>query len=241
MNSKRDRMMFRGSRLLWGPLCAALLLWSASAFAGDYRVVPEQSVFAVVVHKGGVAGRLAHDHFIAASNYTARVEFSKAAPLATRFEIRFDTEDLVVDRQEWSSKWYPRLEVLGILDSPFPELSDEDREKIRETMLSDKQLDAVEFPEISAEISSIAEEIKEAGTVEFSHRVALALSARGQTVEKPMRARYVLEGDTLHVEAFGEFRFRDFGIKPYSAMLGMVKVKDEFHVYVALEAIRSDE
>jgi hypothetical protein len=219
----------------------AVLLFSGSGgFAGEYRVIPEQSIFAVVTHKGGLAGRLAHDHFIATSNYEADLEFSESNPSATRFSIRFPAEELIVDDKALGEKWYPRLEALAVLDDPFREISAEDREKVRETMLGGKQLDAAKFPEISAEIALIEEGAKELGTVPFSHRVTLALSVHGRTVEQPVWARYELVDDILKVEAVGAFRFRDFGIKPYSAMLGTVKVKDTFHLYVAMDAVPVD-
>jgi hypothetical protein len=214
-----------------------LLLAGRGAYAEEYRILAEQSVFAVVTHKGGFASGMAHNHFIAASNYAVRLDFDETDPLATKLEVRFAAEDLVVDSPEQRQRWYPRLEALGILDKSFGELSDKDRENIRKTMLSEKQLDATAFPEISARIVSVAMEGAELGGVELSHRVTLALSTHGQSVEKPLMARYELVDRTLRIEAVGVFRFRDFGIKPYSAMLGAVKNKDEFHIYVSLVAV----
>jgi hypothetical protein len=217
-------------------LLAVFLFPNASVFAGEFRVIPEQSVFAVVTHKGGLAGGLAHDHFIAASEYSARLDFTDSDRLATQFHVHLAAENLVVDSESLHERWYSRLEALGLVNKPFGSLSDKDRAKIRETMLGVKQLDAVAFPEISARVLSIDEETKDQGEVQLSHRVMLALSVHGQTVEKPVWARYELVDGALRVEAVGEFRFRDFGIKPYSAMLGAVKNKDSFHLYVNLVA-----
>ena len=68
---------------------------------------------------------------------------------------------------------------------------------------------------------------------------AITLGVEGP--KQPVTARYELIEDGLHIEAVGVFNFREFGIKPYSAMLGAVKNKDEFHVYVALVAVPVDE
>jgi hypothetical protein len=239
---REQQLMKHRLATIWcGPITAVLLFSSTSAFAAGYRILPEQSVFAVVTHKGGFAGGLAHDHFIAASKYTARLELTDTHPLATQFQISFLAGDLVVDGNKLRQRWYPRLEALGILDTPFGDLSDEDREKIRKTMLGDKQLDANAFPEISARIASIEEETKVQGDIQLTHRVTLALSVHGQTVEKPVWVRRELGDGVLRVEAFGEFRFSDFGIKPYSAMLGAVKNKNEFHIYVFLVAVPDSE
>jgi hypothetical protein len=222
-------------------LFAVLLFPDASALASEFLVVTEQSVFAVVTHKGGFAGGLAHDHFIAASEYTAHLDFNDSDLLDTKFHVRFEAENLVVDSKLQRERWYPNLEAVGILDKPFGDLSDKDRAKIRETMLGRKQLDAASFPEISAQLVSIDVEAKDHGDVHFSHRVMLAFTVRGQTVEKPVWARYELVNGVLRVEAVGEFRFRDFGIKPYSAMLGAIKNKDLFHLYVNLMATSGND
>ena len=54
---------------------------------------------------------------------------------------------------------------------------------------------------------------------------------------RPVAASYRWSGDRITGEALGRFHFTDFGIKPYSAGLGTVKVADEFQVYVHLEAV----
>jgi hypothetical protein len=219
----------------------AFLLAGARLDAGEYRIVPEQSVFAIVTHRGGLAGGAAHNHFITASNYTARLAFDTSEPLATEFEIRFAVEDLVVDSAELRRKWYPRLEALGILDEPFKDLSDDDRQKIRQTMLDKNQLDSTAFPSISARIEDAVAEPSKKGDVETPYRVTLRLEVHGRSVEAPVSARYEFAEEVLRIEATGMFRFRDFGIKPYSAMLGMVKNKNEFHVYVHLVAVPAGE
>jgi hypothetical protein len=218
-----------------------LISSSTSLHADELNVVPEQSVFAVVTHKGGIAGGLAHDHLITASGFTARLVFTDSDPLAAEFAIRFAAENLVVDSEALRKNWSSRLQALGILDEPFGRLSDEDRMKIRETMLGAKQLNVAGFPEISARILSIDEEASSQGDIQLSHRIALAFRVHGQTVERPVWARYEYVGGELRVEAVGEFRFQDFGIEPYSAMLGAIKNKDEFHLYMNLVATSGNE
>jgi hypothetical protein len=219
----------------------ALLSSSTSVHADELNVLTAQSVFAVVTHKGGIAGGLAHNHLITASGFTARLDFTASDPLAAKFTIRFAAENLVVDSEALRKQWSSRLQALGVLDEPFGRLSDEDRMKIRETMLGAKQLDAAAFPEISARVLSIDEEASSQGDIQLSHRITLAFRVRGQTVERPVWARYQYVDGELRVEAFGEFRFRDFGIEPYSAMLGAIRNKDEFHLYINLVATSGND
>lgn len=49
-------------------------------------------------------------------------------------------------------------------------------------------------------------------------------------------ARHEWVDGVLTVEATGAFLFTDFGIEPYSAFLGLVKVADPFHLYLRLVA-----
>jgi hypothetical protein len=217
-------------------------LWTtADARADEYRILPDQSVFAIVTHKAGFAAGKAHNHVIAASNYKAHFELHESNLLASRFQLEFATEDLVVDSAEHQQEWYPRLEALEILDEPFKEVSEKDRAKIRETMLSKKQLDAGAFPEISAHVEEVLAESSTVGHVDLPYRVTLRFKVHGQEVLAPVAARYERDGDTVRVEAVGVFRFEDFGIKPYSAFLGAVKNQNEFHLYVALTAVPVEE
>lgn len=197
----------------------------------------EESVFAIVTHKAGLFSGQAHDHFVAAGSYAARLAASRAAVDRTVFEIELAAADLVVDSPELQKTWYPRLEALGILDEPFGEVTEKDRGKIREAMLGKKQLDAQRFPRLRARVAGVVEETSTLGEAEMTHRVTLAFEVHGETVERPVAARASWDDDgALHVEAAGVFRFTDFGIEPYSAFLGAVKNADEFHVYVNLKA-----
>jgi hypothetical protein len=130
--------------------------------------------------------------------------------------------------------WHPRFVELGILDRPLDELSDDTREKIRRTMLSERQLDAEAFPTISARIAAITQERTTMGPVDFPYLVALELTVRGTAVTRPLAARYENRDGTIRIEGVGTYRFSDFGIRPYSAMLGAVRNRDEFHVYVTV-------
>lgn len=222
----------------WG-LLPVLTCWllASDLQAADYRVLTERSVFVIVTHKGGFAAGAAHNHVVAASRYEARFWLEESKPLSARFQMEFATEDLVVDDPAQRQKWYPRLEALAILDEPFKEMSEKDRAKIRETMLSKKQLDASVFPEITARVEEVVAKSSTLGNVELPYRVMLRLNVHGREVVEPVAARYERDGEKVLIEAVGIFRFEDFGIKPYSAMLGAVKNKNEFHIYVTVVAV----
>lgn len=215
-------------------VCLPLLLAALPAVADDLKVNEQDSIVAVITHKAGVGARLAHNHLIAATDYQLRLDFDPGQPLATRAELTARTEKLDADSAALQQKWFPRIQELGILDEPFAEMSQKDRGKVREAMLGKKQLDAQKFPELKARITGVEEQPAKIGKVEFPYTATLALEVHGKTVEKPLAARFDAGGERA-LEGVGTFKFSDFGIEPYSAMLGAVKNEDTFHVFVHLK------
>lgn len=207
---------------------------AASLAAEEIAIRPEESVLAVVTHKGGFAAGRAHDHLIAAPAREAALAFDPRAPLAASFEIDFAAADLAVDPWEAQRAAYPRLEALGILGEPFTEVAEKDRGKIRKSMLGEGQLDAARHPRVRARLAGVREEPSTHGGVAFPYVATLELEVKGVRVEKPVAARFEAGEGNLAIEAFGVFRFTDFGIEPYSAFLGAVKNLDEIHVYLSL-------
>ena len=227
-------------------LVFALMLTAQYLAAEEIEIVTGDSIFAVVTHKGGFASGVAHNHLVTASGYQAKLSFDASMPLATRFELKLASEQLVVDSWDLEQAWYPRLEELGILDEAFSEVSSKDREKIRKAMLSKGQLDAAGSPEITARITAVREEATTLGGEvapearernTFSYTADLELVIGGKKVERPVAARYHLADGVFNIEAVGTFQFTDFGIKPYSALFGAVKNEDMFHIFVNLKGV----
>ncbi len=224
-------------------IAAALVALAAvgTATAATYRVDPEGTVLAIVTHKAGIAAGLAHEHLVAAGAYDAALELDPANLEAARFEVTIPVADLVVDRHDLHERWYPRLHELGIRSEPFPEVSDKDRAKIRKSMLSDGQLDAGAHPEIRASVLRIARRPAGDDPAGMPFVVRLALEVRGVRVERDVDASCRVEGGRVEVEARGSFRFTEFGIQPYSALLGAIRNADPFDVYVHLAAAEVSE
>lgn len=226
----------KSEALHWTPWLASILLTAGSLPTDGAEIVvdAEESLFAVVTHKGGVAAGQAHNHLVTAGDYRVALDFAPLNPLEASFELELAAEDLIVDRWDLEQAWYQRFVELGVLDEPWSELSEKTRSKIRGAMLGRKQLDAAKFPKIAARVTAIREKSTTVGEVSFDHEVTLALEMHGRIVEKAVSARYEADHGEIVVEAVGAFLFSDFGIKPYSAALGLVKNLDMFHVYLSL-------
>ncbi len=76
-------------------LAIAIALLSLTAAAAEEIAIREdESVFAVVTHKGGFAASQAHNHLIAATGYEATLVFDPAEPLAHCAAVIQVDEDL---------------------------------------------------------------------------------------------------------------------------------------------------
>ncbi len=218
-------------------LAFATLIGAAPALAVPWRVDPERSSFAVLTHSAGVGARLGHDHLIVARGATTELDFDPADPTATRFVFSIPVLALEIDASAARQRYQPRLQLLGALTGELKPIADDDRAKIRASMLSAKQLFAERFPTLRVEL--LAFEPRGAGD---ESRVALGWNARvrveirGERVECTFAARWERIGDELRAEVLGELRFTDFGIQPYSALLGAIRNDDLFHLWVELVA-----
>jgi hypothetical protein len=241
--------LFAISAIGWGPEIALAQSSGARTTGASvaltaptaWRIVPDQSIVAVVTHRKGFAGSLAHNHLIAAAPGAVELDFDPTAPAEAAFSVRTPAVDLMVDDDSLEARALPRLVELGILDE-FHDISEKDRAEVRKNMLDSGQLNAADFPEVSARLLWSASAGQEPmGTavlpVGFDWRAGVELSAAGGTAEVPTVARYAMEGDTLVIEAFGETRFTALGIEPYSRFLGSVKNDDVMHLYLRLRAV----
>ena len=204
----------------------------AEALPADVALDPERSVLAVLTHKAGIASGLAHDHLITAPLDALRLMFDPATPEATHVTLELAVDRLEIDHFAARAKWKGRLRELGAGPEKLDPVTEEDRVKVREAMLGKSQLDAAGSPRLTAELVKL----EKAGGMKppFDGRATIRLAIRGKTVERAIPATWRVEGSGFVVEALGEFRFTEFGIRPYSAALGAVKNDDLFHLYVAL-------
>jgi polyisoprenoid-binding protein YceI len=140
--------------------------------------------------------------------------------------------DLTIDVTRWSGRLEPdRLEVTADLNSlavreglgGVVPLTDRDRRDIAGK--ARKQLDAGRYPEASYSATSFTEDDAGGGTIDGT----LTLHGRRQ----PLRLQVSKTGD-------GQYRVTasvvqsQFGIKPYSGMLGALKVRDDVEIEVSV-------
>lgn len=201
----------------------------------EYIVDGTRSLFAVLTHKAGIAAGLAHDHLVVAVQAKTRLAFDPATPEATRFTFAAAVDALEVDAPGPRAAWRGRFRELGIHSGDLPPVADSDRPKVRAAMLGATQLDSAKFPEIRAEVVALTRGAPEPAS---GWVAKLQLTIHGKTVERSLPATWSEKEGTLTAEIWGEFRFQEFGIEPYSTMLGAIRNDDRFHLYVSVVARR---
>lgn len=212
----RWRRRRAGLALAWG-----LLMTTTSgrpAHAAPYAVDAARSEIAVKVFKGGVASALAHDHVVRAARWQATLDVSPD-PVALAADVRVDATALEVDE--------PDARARHGLDGT---LSESDRAQVRASMLGAEQLDVASHPEIRFSASQIARDGE-------AFRLAGDLSLHGRTRRIDVPLAIARDGDGFTATGSVRVKQSDFGITPYSAFLGAVRVQDEVEIVFTLVAV----
>ena len=207
-----------------------------SAFAAEEPSIHESSLFSVITQKGGVAKGLAHNHFVHAPKYEAKLTLDRENLESTRLEITFSVADLEIDDAETATKWFPKIRDMALLEEPFSQQSEKNLNKIRKSMFAGDQLNLKKFKEIKATILEIRAKPGQIGKSSFTHELTANLTIVGQTLPVTFAANLTNEDQLFRLEALALLKFSDFGIEPYSALFGAISVLDPFHIYIYLEA-----
>lgn len=229
MNSKGEE-----TKTLINRFVCIVLLAVSSASAEEYVIAEDESVFAVVTQRGGVASRFAHNHFIAADGYQATLEAVDGQVNGFTFEC--DAEELLVDNPSLREQWEETLSDAGLIDINLSKVSESDQAKIRKHMLAEDQLFAEEHPTIKVEASAIRDQPSTHDDREYSHMAEVDFTVHGKTVTRELPVNIRVVDGAIEIDTSVAYRFTDFDIEPYRAMFGAVKNKDEFFLVCVIKA-----
>ena len=170
----------------------------AKLSAKTYTIVASESSFTVFVGKAGALSFLAHDHNIAVRSFSGRVVVPEAGAAQGSLELEVDAKSL------------------ALLDK----ISDKDRAEITKSM-HDAVLESGKFPKITFRSTGV------------SHVSGASLTVNGDLtlhgVTKRIAVPVTVSATPQQLRATGKFILQqtDFGITPYSAAAGSIKVKNE--------------
>ena len=178
----------------------------------SFTVDGQASRIQVLVNREGLFALLAHDHVLVADQISGRIILDQAKISASEFNLRIPVNSIRVD----PPKARKELDLAG-------ELGEEDRKEIRGNMLADDQLSAGTYSEIKAKLARI-----NGSWPNPTLGVAITIKDATRVINIPVKLE--LRGDVL--ETSGEFPLlqRDFGIEPYSALLGSIAVEDQVRI-----------
>jgi len=187
--------------------------YAALAAAGGrtFTLDPAKSAVRIHVFRGGRAGRLGHNHVLSAPRFVGYFFLQVSGAADGRFDLEFRLDQLEIDNPA----------IRSTLGSAYATvLSGEAVDGTRRHMLGAENMQADEFPlvrvhslRITGEAPKIAAEVR--------------IVMHGQT--RDIRVPLDVAGLPDHLAVAGAFVLRqsDFGIKPYSALGGLLAVEDE--------------
>ena len=169
-----------------------------------YKIVTAESSLWVYVAKAGLFSALAHNHEIGVKAFSGSVTVPEGGASGGALTLDIETKSLTVLDQKVSA---------------------DDRAKIFNSM-HNEVLASAQHPRITFKSVSVSD-VKPAGENAYSFTVNGDLSLHGVTkrIAVPLTATMTPQ----QLKATGKYTLKqtEFGIKPYSAAGGAVKVKDE--------------
>jgi polyisoprenoid-binding protein YceI len=155
----------------------------------------------------------AHDHVVRATEWAGTLQFRVGDATSCAVDIDVDSATLLNDE--------PALRAEVGLDGT---LTDSDRETVRGHMLGDGQLEADTFPTLSFTSTTCRGDLDGAGTMQ----VEGDLTIRDVTRSVVWTVEYEVESDgRMFAQGNLTVAQTDFGITPYSAFFGAVRVADD--------------
>jgi polyisoprenoid-binding protein YceI len=191
----------------------------AHAAGVEYVVDAGRSSVVVKTRKAGMAAGLAHNHVVAARDFSGTVRFDPESDTTAQVEVVVNTATLVVDDPALRRK-HGEATVVG----------PGDRAKVKEAMDAEDQLDVAHHP--TARFRSTGVTPQRDGSL----LVQGDLTVRGVTRPVRLATRPALRDGFLVAAGEVTFKQSDHGISPYSSFMGAVRNQDEVTLLVELVA-----
>lgn len=181
-----------------------------------YSLVPKMGDLTLVLKfdRDSLAAKLAHDHIVTPSSYSGKVTYDPTDLAQCSVSIEFPVTALVIDPSGSREK-----------HSLPDQTSDGDKEKITDNMLHSGQLNGAKFKSIS--FASTSCEAKGSDVYVSGH-----LTIHGVTRNVGAQMKMYADGSTFSAHGSFNATHADFGMTPYSAMMGALKNDTALHFEV---------
>lgn len=206
-------MLQRGREWLGCLTCLlAPMLAGASTPSTSQKLSADSLLYVrVYADRSALLSGMSHDHVMRATGFDASLLFDANQPERCRAYLTIPVEKLAVDEPAMRK----RIGLEGSLD-------DADRREVREHMLASDQLSAEQFPSVKIALSRCTP------AKEHGYLADVAVTIRGRTLR--LGQRVPIRWHTGELLSRGTLRLlhTQFGIEPYSALLGSVRNADAF-------------
>ncbi len=193
---------------------------SLPAAGSVLRINSELSDLRILVYRGGELARFGHNHVVSSADLQGFV-FNADAMLASHFDLFLPVDRLIVDDPAM------RAEEGEDFSST---VSDKDSQATRANMLGEKVLDAAQFPFLQ-----ISGKVAEGSSSALQLTIDINLHGVNRSLQTV--ANISESADRLTVEGSFQVQQSDFGIEPFSALLGRLKVVDEVTIKYRIVAV----
>jgi polyisoprenoid-binding protein YceI len=183
---------------------------SGESGAGVYRIDPQTSEVRLLVYRDGALSTFGHNHVVSLKDLKGTI-YLRPKLEQSRVELEIPVDRLIVDDAALR-----RLEGEDFASQP----SKDDISATRTNMLGGALLNAKQFPTIKVTGTS--------GPVDAKNSAMLDLSVQlvGQAIKLTIPSTLKLEGDQLEASGAVELSHRQLGLKPFSALLGSLRVAE---------------
>ncbi len=192
--------------------------------AAVFEVVKGESEVRVLVYRGGLLGGFGHNHVISTSDIVGRIEIAED-PAASCVVLRMPVEGFEVDVEAI------RLEEGESFKST---VSEDDKSGTRNNMLGAKLLDSARFSEITILSHSWSGKFPDI-------LVNSEITVRDQTNALEFPALVSMTVDQIVVTGSFALTHEQLGLKPFTALLGSLRVRDVIQIKFLITAERAGD
>jgi len=190
-----------------------------------YQVDPRASDVRLLVYRDGVLSTFGHNHVVSLREFTGTIRLQPKLA-QSRIELDIPVDRIIVDDAE-----VRREEGQDFASQP----SEGDIAGTRTNMLSAALLNAARFPAIKV--------IGTSGPVDANNAAMIEISAQlvGQEVKLSLPATLKIEGDQLEASGEVALSHKQLGLKPFSALLGSLRVAEQMKFKYRIRATRASK
>jgi polyisoprenoid-binding protein YceI len=168
-----------------------------------YRLVPAQSTFTVQAFAEGLLSAFGHDPVLAIKDFSGEVQFVPGSFEAASVKMTVKADSIVLST----------------------EVKEKDRIEMEQTM-REQVLEIAKYPEIVFVSSNIS--VTKLAEGRYRARVIGDLTFHGATQKNLwITPEITVSGESLSAKGVFSLKQTDFGIKPFSAAAGTIKLKNE--------------